>query len=165
MCDHSWVATRGWPEDWSERLAGKDCPICRSLGKGDNDFWVQVFEGEVAEVHLERRTRLPGYCIVVWRHGHVAEPTELSADAACGYWREVLAVGRAIESCYRPAKLNYFTLGNSVPHLHTHLVPRYLDDDPAPGGPIPWEAVFSDEPVDDVELHRQAAQLRHHLDR
>jgi hypothetical protein len=25
-------------------------------------------------------------------------------------------------------KLNYFTLGNTVPHLHTHVLPRYQDD-------------------------------------
>ena len=50
-------------------MAGKGCPMCAALGKGDNDFWVSVFTGEVAEVHLERRSRLPGYCIVVWRQG------------------------------------------------------------------------------------------------
>jgi len=59
-------------------MAGKGCPMCAALGKGDNDFWVSVFTGEVAEVHLERRSRLPGYCIVVWRHGHVAEPGDLA---------------------------------------------------------------------------------------
>jgi hypothetical protein len=55
-------------------MAGQGCPVCAALGKGDNGFWVSVSTGEVAEVHLERRSRLPGYCIVVWRHGHVAEP-------------------------------------------------------------------------------------------
>jgi diadenosine tetraphosphate (Ap4A) HIT family hydrolase len=28
------------------------------------------------------------------------------------------------------------TLGNGVPHLHTHVTARYWDD-PAPGGPLP----------------------------
>ena len=59
------MAERGWPADWTERMAGKGCPMCAALGKGDNDFWVSVPTGEVAEVHLERRSRLPGYCIVV----------------------------------------------------------------------------------------------------
>jgi hypothetical protein len=47
--------------------------MCAALGKGDNDFGVSVSTGEVAGVHLERRSRLSGYCIVVWRHGHVSE--------------------------------------------------------------------------------------------
>ena len=57
---------------------------------------------------------------------------------------------------YRSARA---TLGNTVPHLHTHVVPRYRDD-PAPGGPIAWEEIFSSDPAPEAELRRQAAGLR-----
>lgn len=144
-------------------MAGQGCPMCAALGQGDNDFWVSVFTGEVAEVHLERRSRLPGYCIVVWRHGHVAEPGDLDPLQASRYWAEVLATGRAVRARFNPVKLNYMTLGNTVPHLHTHVLPRYQDD-PAPGGPIAWEAIFAADPVPEAELHRQAADLRGLLD-
>ncbi len=153
------MAERGWPADWAERKAGKDCPMCAALGKGDNDFGVSVFTGEVAEVRLERRSLLPGYCVVVWRHGHVAEPGDLAPVQASRYWAEVLAAGRAVQARFTPVKLNYLTLGNNVPHLHTHVLPRYQDD-PAPGGPIAWEAIFAADPVPEPELHRQAADLR-----
>ena len=66
--------------------------------------------------------------MVVWRHEHVAEPTDRDPVRACGYWTEVLATGRAIWARFHPVKLNYLTLGNTVPHLHTHIVPRYRDD-------------------------------------
>ena len=157
------MAERGWPADWAERKAGKDCPMCAALGKGDNDFGVSVFTGEVAEVRLERRSRLPGYCVVVWRHGHVAEPGDLAPVQASRYWAEVLAAGRAVQARFAPVKLNYLTLGNTVPHLHTHVLPRYQDD-PAPGGPIAWEAIFAADPVPEAGLHRQAADLRGLLD-
>ena len=85
-----------------------------------------------------------GYAIVVWRGRHVAEPTELTDDEAATFWLEVLAAARAIEARFRPAKLNYEALGNGVPHLHVHLVPRYLDDD-APGRPL--SARHFDEPA------------------
>ena len=154
------VMTRGgWPADWAERMAGRGCPICRSLGRGDNNYWVHVHTGQVAEVHLERRTRLPGYCIVVWRLGHVAEPTDLDPEAAGRYWQEVLAAGRAVRERFSPVKLNYQTLGNTVPHLHTHVLPRYTGD-PAPGGPIAWQEVSSPDPVPEDELRRHAADLR-----
>ena len=152
----------GWPEDWDARKAGAGCPLCASLGDGDNDHTVAVAELDSAEVRLVRRSRLPGYCIAVWRHRHVAEPTELAADEADGYWRDVTALARAIEAEFRPVKVNLLTLGNWVPHLHTHVVPRYLDD-PAPGGPLPWDDLAASEPTDPEVLRRQAAALRARL--
>ena len=67
----------------------------------------------------------------------MAEPTELSEAEAAVYWHEVLLVGRALEEALEPVKLNYDILGNSLPHLHTHVVPRYADD-PRPGWPFPF---------------------------
>lgn len=69
---------------------------------------------------------------------HVAEPTQLPAEQAVGYWSETLRAGVAIERHLRPVKLNYLTLGNALPHLHTHIVPRYADD-PLPGRPLPFD--------------------------
>ena len=153
------MTERAWPEDWADRMAGKDCPLCGVLGEGDNDHTVMVYTGDVAEVHLERRTRLPGYCIVIWRLGHVAEPTDLDPEQASRYWTDVMATGRAVQARFNPIKMNYMTLGNTVPHLHTHVLPRYRDDS-APAGPIPWQDIFSTDPVPDEDLHRQAADLR-----
>jgi diadenosine tetraphosphate (Ap4A) HIT family hydrolase len=50
---------------------------------------------------------------------------------------EMTEVARAIASAFAPAKMNYEALGNGVPHLHWHLIPRY-DTDPHPRGPV-WE--------------------------
>jgi diadenosine tetraphosphate (Ap4A) HIT family hydrolase len=151
-----------WPEDWRERMAGRDCSLCAALGRGDNDHTVAVAELAYSEVALERRSRLPGYCIVVWKRGHVAEPMEMDADDAAGYWSDVVDVGRAIAAEFHPVKLNFLTLGNWVPHLHTHVLPRYLDD-PEPGGPIGWDAIFAAEPIDSEVLRSQAAALRGRL--
>jgi len=136
----------GWPIDWDERKAGANCPMCATLGRDDDDNAPLVATLRSTEVRLERRSTLPGYCVVIWRRGHVAEPTELGAEGASEYWTDLLAVCSAIEAEFRPVKMNLLTLGNWVPHLHTHVVPRYPDD-PAPGGPITWADMFSPEPV------------------
>ena len=81
------------------------------------------------------------------------------SDGRARQWTEVMAAGRAIRARFSLVKMNYMTLGNTVPHLHTHVVPRYRDD-PAPGGPIAWQDIFAPDPVPDEELHRQAADLR-----
>jgi diadenosine tetraphosphate (Ap4A) HIT family hydrolase len=154
------VSTATWPDDWADRKAGADCPLCAELGnETDDDHAVYVTRLSSSEVRLPRRSRVAGYCIVVWRHGHLAEPTELDPQTASEYWADVLAVSRAIEAEFQPVKMNLLTLGNWVPHLHTHVVPRYPDD-PAPGGPITWADMFSEEPTAPGVLQAQADRLR-----
>ena len=63
------------------------------------------------------------------------------------------------ERLYRPVKMNLLTMGNAVPHLHTHVVPRYHDD-PAPGAPIAWDAITTTSPTDPETLRRQAVAIR-----
>lgn len=137
--------------------------ICEALGRGDSNHWIYVADGSRTEVYLDRSSRIPGYCLVVWNGEHVAEPTELAPEAADGYWRDVVATGRAVAGAFEPLKVNYFTLGNSVPHLHTHVVPRYRED-PAPGGPIPWGEVVGSPAFSEEELRGQADALHARLD-
>ena len=40
----------------------------------------------------------------------------------------VLAVERALRDTLRPEKINLASLGNQVPHLHWHVIPRFADD-------------------------------------
>jgi diadenosine tetraphosphate (Ap4A) HIT family hydrolase len=94
----------------------------------------RVFRGVYLDAYLRRLAAPRGYVIATWRGRHVAEPTDLTAEEATGYWLEVLRVARAVERRYAPAKLNLQILGNAVPHLHTHIVPRYVDD-PMPERP------------------------------
>jgi diadenosine tetraphosphate (Ap4A) HIT family hydrolase len=44
-------------------------------------------------------------------------------------------VAQALARVFRPVKMNYELLGNLVPHIHWHLVPR-LATDPALRSPI-----------------------------
>ena len=111
--------------------------MCRE-GRPDETPWgARVFAGERSDAYLQRADVQRGYTIVIWRGRHVAEPTELADEEAARYWLEVLRVGRALEAHLRPVKLNFETLGNSLPHLHTHVMPRYADD-PWPGWPFPF---------------------------
>jgi diadenosine tetraphosphate (Ap4A) HIT family hydrolase len=98
---------------------------------------VRYFADTLCDVHLIRADIQPGLTIAVFRGRHVVEPTELTDAEAATYGLEVLRVARAIEAAFAPVKLNYDILGNSVPHLHTHIVPRYADD-PRPGWPFPF---------------------------
>ena len=66
---------------------------------------------------------IPGYACVTYKR-HVEEPYELSDDEGAAYWRDVMRVARAVAQLTEPRKLNYEIHGNTIPHLHTHLLPR-----------------------------------------
>src|SRR5687767_2383384 len=119
-----------WPSDWNERVAGTSCEMCASQRIDNDKHGIRVYTTPDIDAVLQRANIQRGYTLVIWRGRHVVEPYELDDDEAAAYWREVLKVARALAAHFRPKKMNYQTLGNTVPHLHTHLVPRY-DKDPA----------------------------------
>ena len=81
---------------------------------------------------------LPGYACVVARR-HVEEPFQLPDGEMAAFWRESMAVARALSSLLEPRKMNYEIHGNSIPHLHLHLYPRFPGD-PFEGRPIDMDA-------------------------
>jgi diadenosine tetraphosphate (Ap4A) HIT family hydrolase len=126
-----------WPESFYALRRGEGCPMCAEGRPNDTPWGTRVFAGAYADAYLQRADIQRGYTIVIWRGHHVAEPTELSAEEATAYWLDVLRVGRALDEHFAPVKLNYDILGNSLPHLHTHIVPRFAED-PRPGWPFPF---------------------------
>jgi diadenosine tetraphosphate (Ap4A) HIT family hydrolase len=153
---------REWPADWDERKRGKDCPMCAEGRPEDNGFGPRIFTGRCSDAYLQRRdVGQPGYTVAIWRGRHVADPTELTDDEARIYFAEVLRVGRAIDAHYHPLKLNFDILGNTVPHLHTHILPRYADDGAAmvPARLMRGE-VSGDRQMPKDVIDRDAAALR-----
>ncbi|MFC9893055.1 HIT family protein [Nocardia sp. NPDC127579] len=137
--------------------------MCDSARAESDDYGVRIFESANVDASLQRADIQRGYTVVIWRGRHVTEPFELTEDESARYWRAVMRVARALMDYYRPLKMNYETLGNSVPHLHTHLLPRYVED-PAPGRPFPLlPQDGSERRIPDDELWAQARALRERL--
>jgi diadenosine tetraphosphate (Ap4A) HIT family hydrolase len=130
-------------------------------GAEETPLGIRIFDGKWTHGYLGRYPVRPGYAYVIWKGRHVAEPTELSSDETLGFWSEVARVAGAIEAEYRPAKMNWFSLGNGAPHLHVHLVPRPIDD-VRPGWPVESEAFdrATTLPVEPTALATAAAALR-----
>jgi diadenosine tetraphosphate (Ap4A) HIT family hydrolase len=126
-----------WPASFYALRRGESCPLCVEGRPEESHGSARIFAGEVSDAYLRRDDIQRGYTIVTWRGRHVAEPTELQPEEAAAYWLEVLHVARALELQLDPVKTNYNLLGNSLPHLHTHVIPRFADD-PKPGWPFPF---------------------------
>ena len=138
-----------WPDDFEALRRGEGCPMCEP-GADETPYGCRVFEGRVADGYLGRRPARPGYAYVIWKGRHAAEPSELSDEEAAVFWSEVARVARAVEDRYHPAKMNWLSLGNGVPHLHVHLVPRPFDD-PRAGWPLETEAFRQRVPLSQTE--------------
>lgn len=130
-------------------------------GRVEDDEWgMRFYAGEWADSYLQRKGPSQGYSIVVFRGTrHVADPCDLTRSELGGYWSDVCVTARAIHQVFSPCHLNYQLLGNAVPHVHTHIIPRYLDD-PAPGNPLPAKMWEESRNVSGGDLTTQAALLR-----
>ncbi|HEV2250440.1 MAG TPA: HIT family protein [Candidatus Limnocylindria bacterium] len=156
---------RTWPADWEQRYRGEGCLMCAQGRPDENEFGIRVYRSDTSDGYLQKAdVGQRGYCLVIWRGRHVADVTQLSDTEAGSYWEDVLRVARAVELHYTPAKLNLMTLGNELPHLHTHVVPRYVDDSEPGRPPRFMRASIESPPLPDAAIRRDAAKLRELVD-
>jgi diadenosine tetraphosphate (Ap4A) HIT family hydrolase len=69
----------------------------------------------------------PGFARVVW-NAHVREMSDLLEPDRLLLNDAVWRVEQAVRDVMQPLKVNVASLGNVVPHLHWHVIPRYADD-------------------------------------
>lgn len=110
-------------EEWERLLSGESCPICLQ-GKP---------RGMMAELDasfltaIEDESPMKGYCCLVLKR-HAVELHELSSEEAAALMRDIQRASKAVHEVTGAVKLNYEIHGNTIPHLHMHLFPRYIGD-------------------------------------
>ena len=98
-----------------------DCELCRSEGGR------LIISNEWLRVVLVDEADYPGYARVIW-NDHVREMSELEAEDQQRLMKTVFAVESAQREVLLPLKINLASLGNMTPHLHWHVIPRFVDD-------------------------------------
>lgn len=103
------------------------CELCNT--PGGELLWQDTH----CRVVLVNETGYPGFCRVIW-NTHAKEMTDLSDADQNHCMRVVFAVEATLRELMHPDKINLASLGNVVPHLHWHVIPRFGDDPhfPAP---------------------------------
>lgn len=124
-------------EEWEKLVKGEGCPLCETLvqAETDNRRNFNIAEFGLSRLWLSANQVVPGYSVLVC-HKHVREPFELSSKERIMYFEDLMLAGEALELAYHADKMNFEILGNTVPHLHCHIIPRYYGD-PYPDGPVP----------------------------
>lgn len=110
------------------------CPLCaprRETGR----FWIEISSLSVSTLYLDRNQTYQGQCAMVFDPRHVEGLEHLDNEEYTAFSRDLRIAGLAVASVCEPDLMNYASLGNVIPHLHWHIVPRY-ETDPRWGGPI-----------------------------
>ncbi len=139
------------------------CEICERIAKFTTDNPYLIAELSTGFAVLADNQYYPGYTIFAAKQC-VPELHDLAPDVRSRFLEEMAQVAEAVFRVCQPRKLNYELLGNSVPHLHWHLFPRYADD-PSPRWPV-WnnEAFLQAQRRTDIDPERLAS-LRERVQR
>jgi diadenosine tetraphosphate (Ap4A) HIT family hydrolase len=123
-------------EEWDALARGQRCPACAEVASGEPAIEDGHFVPDLAVSRLTQAANqyVTGYCVLLCKK-HVREPYELSTEDRLLFFEDMMRAGQALETVFQPLKMNFNILGNAVPHLHAHIVPRYYGD-PAPHRPI-----------------------------
>jgi len=97
------------------------CPLCDAPGGA------VLWENATCRVVLADEPDHPGFLRVIL-NAHVKEMTDLSPGARQALMSVVFAAEAALREVMAPDKINLASLGNVVPHLHWHVIPRFVDD-------------------------------------
>jgi diadenosine tetraphosphate (Ap4A) HIT family hydrolase len=102
-----------------------------------------VYRDDKLAVILVDDPAYPGFCRVIW-NGHVKEMSDLAPSERMLLNDAVWHVELALRDVMAPGKVNIASLGNMVPHLHWHVIPRFADDAHFPN-PVWTDAVRQTE--------------------
>jgi diadenosine tetraphosphate (Ap4A) HIT family hydrolase len=135
---------------WESLIRGVDCPL-GSPRAASNDHWDFVRTLSVSSLYLAKNQTYRGQCLLIFDLRHAARPDQLSVDEWQEFSADLFAAQSAVVRTMSPDHINIESLGNVVPYLHWHIVPRYKND-ARWGAPI-W--LTSTEEMADTRLSEQ----------
>ena len=134
-----------------------DCRACRGEWPPAEAF---IADCGPANAYLNADQFFPGWTLLVLKR-HATELWELERGERHALIDGVADVARALAAVYDAKKMNYELLGNELPHIHWHLVPRRADD-PAPRRPV-WTHAHEPRPLSPAEQRARIDAIRARL--
>lgn len=140
----------------------ENCPCCNSDPMPDENIDIKELKYSFATAERNAQGKLFGKCHVLIKK-HYANFEDIPFDEMAGFMNEVQLVGKALLKVTGAIRINYEIHANSVPHIHCHLFPRYLDDD-FPSGPIDFRICEPSPYESDEEFYWFVEQMRGQLE-
>jgi diadenosine tetraphosphate (Ap4A) HIT family hydrolase len=121
------------------------CELCELAASS------KVVANDKFSVILADEANYPGFARVIWNE-HVREVSDLADEDRLLLNEAVFKLEQAVREVMQPLKVNVASLGNVVPHLHWHVIPRYADDAHFPA-PV-WAQAVRATSADVLEARR-----------
>jgi diadenosine tetraphosphate (Ap4A) HIT family hydrolase len=125
------------------------CELCST---GGGDVLYRDAELRIVAVTGADGESYRGFCRVIW-NAHVKEMTDLSPAERSLFMKTIFKLESVLRAQLKPEKMNIASLGNMTPHLHWHVIPRFVGDATFPK-PI-WAT--SAATTDDTQAAAQAS--------
>ena len=126
---------------WAALVAGAGCPM-DAPRPPSNEHW-DLVEISVSSLYLTKNQTYRGQCQFIFDSRHVARVDQLSRPEWTSLAADLFTALQAVARVVKPDHVNIESLGNVVPHLHWHIIPRYAGD------PM-WGAPFWKVPLDSM---------------
>jgi diadenosine tetraphosphate (Ap4A) HIT family hydrolase len=139
------------------------CAFCENAAtelRKQDPSWIADLQ--VSTAFLARNQICRGYTILVFNRAHVTELFQLDRKDLMAYSEDLVTIAGAIHAAYNPDKMNYELLGNVVPHLHWHVIPRQKTDPIDRRWPI-WGKDYAEVRISNDECGEIVEEIRKHL--
>lgn len=149
---------------WEDLVRGIDCPYDAPRAES-NEYWDLITSLSVSSLYLTKNQTYRGQCLLILDRRHAVHAGQLSEPEWIDFCADLFKAERAVARVFKPDHMNLASMGNVIPHLHWHIVPRY-ESDPRWGAPI-WPTSLADMPDTRLGEHERAAlidRLRDALD-
>lgn len=102
------------------------------------ELYQPVRSFDVSALGFYPDARFPGRCILAFAKRHADSIEELDEAETVRFTTDLREAVKGIRRATGCDRVNIAILGNTVGHLHAHLIPRNVDSEPNPLRP-PWE--------------------------
>jgi len=112
-------------------MTDNTCSACQGSWPKEDHF---IADLGLSKAYLHDDQFFHGWTVVVFKR-HATELFHLATTERIILMEEVNLVAKVVARVYEATKINYELLGNQLPHIHWHVIPR-LAGDPAPLEPV-----------------------------
>lgn len=112
-------------DEWDKQAAGESCYLCAPHSPR---YTIEVISLSISTLYLARDQRFLGYCGLVFDAYHATQFEQLQDADYSRFMSDLKLSVQVLRAVFNPDHINIESLGNTCPHLHWGIIPRYRND-------------------------------------